>query len=98
LGSAIEGAVGSEQKVDALFLSKHSQIVQRIDELCDTYDRPLLMTADVYGVLSEKATEFCRRIDIIMMKETFPEKHEIYAFDVFPSDPLENEDFDFDSH
>jgi hypothetical protein len=90
--------VGSEQKVDALFLSKHSQIVQRIDDLCDVYDRPLLMTSDVYSLISEKAQEFCRRVDIIMMKETFPEQHEIYSFDIFPSDPLEAEDFDYDNH
>jgi hypothetical protein len=56
------------------------------------------MTSDVYSVISEKAQEFCRRIDIVMMKETFPEQHEIYSFDIFPSENLENEDFDFDSH
>jgi hypothetical protein len=56
------------------------------------------MTSEVYSHISEKAQEFCRRIDIVMMKETFPEQHEIYSFDIFPSENLENEDFDFDSH
>lgn len=70
LGNAIEGAVGSEQKVDALFLSKDSQIVGRIDELCDTYDRPILLTSAIYNIMTEKSQEFCRRLDVILMKET----------------------------
>lgn len=70
LGSAIEGAVGSEQKVDALLLSKDSQIVGRIDELCDTYDRPILMTSAVYNINGERGQEYCRRLDVNMMKET----------------------------
>lgn len=55
LGSAIEGAVGSEQKVDALYLSKDAQIVGRIDELCDVYERPLLLTQAVYNTCSDRA-------------------------------------------
>ena len=39
VGRAIEGAIGSEYKVDALYLSADTQIALRIDKLCDTYDR-----------------------------------------------------------
>ena len=39
IGRAIEGAIGSEFKVDALYLSSDTQIALRIDQLCDTYDR-----------------------------------------------------------
>jgi len=30
------------------------------------------------------------------MKETGPEQTELYTFDVYPSDTLEQEDFDFE--
>ena len=38
VGRAIEGAIGSEFKVDALYLSADTQICLKIDQLCDTYD------------------------------------------------------------
>lgn len=44
IGTAIEGAIGSEQKVDALYLSTDAQITKRIDELCETYNTEILMT------------------------------------------------------
>ena len=33
-----------------------------------------------------------------MMKETVPDQHEIYSFDVYPSEPLDIEEFDQDNH
>ena len=39
VGRAIECAIGSEFKVDALFLSAETQVALRLDQLCDEYDR-----------------------------------------------------------
>jgi len=69
-GRAIEGAVGSEFKVDALYLSPDTQITLRIDELCDVYDRVIMMTGDLNKILSEKAQSFTRKIDTIVLNES----------------------------
>lgn len=53
IGSAIEGAVGSEFKIDALYLSSDQQITLRIDELCEVYDRMVLISGDLQSVLSD---------------------------------------------
>lgn len=37
LGWTIEGAIGSESKIDAGYLSPHVQIAYRIEELCEFY-------------------------------------------------------------
>jgi len=37
-GWTIEGAIGSEYKIDACYLSPHVKIAQRIEQLCDYYD------------------------------------------------------------
>ena len=63
LGRAIEGAIGSEFKVDALYLSSDTQIALRIDQLCDTYDRQILLSGEFYRMISEKGRSFCRKID-----------------------------------
>jgi hypothetical protein len=38
-GRAIEGAIGSEFKVDALYLSQETMVVMRLDQISDEYDR-----------------------------------------------------------
>lgn len=91
VGRAIEGAIGSEFKVDALYLSADTQIGLRIDQLCDIYDRPLLMSGDFYKMLSEKGKTFCRKIDQVCMEESKGQMKEIYSFDMFPIEPLDDE-------
>ena len=70
VGRAIEGAIGSEFKVDALYLSADTQLGLRIDKLCDTYDRQILMSGEFYKMLSPKGKSFCRKIDQVCMDES----------------------------
>ena len=53
MGRAIEGTIGSEFKVDALYLSADTQISLRVDKLCDSYDREIIMTGDFYRMVSQ---------------------------------------------
>lgn len=69
-GKAVQGPIGSEFKVDAVYLSPEMQVANRIDSLCDEYDRMILLTGDLYRLLSEKARELCRQIDKVTMNET----------------------------
>ena len=70
VGRAIEGAIGSEFKVDALYLSQDTKIAERIDTLCDTYDSKILLSGEFHSMLSAKGKNFCRKIDQICMEET----------------------------
>lgn len=70
VGTAIEGSIGSEQKVDALYLSADAQIAKRIDELCEVYNTQIMMTQDLYKMLSERAKDYTRKIDTITMDES----------------------------
>jgi len=38
MGWTIEGAIGSEFKIDAGYISPNCQIVYRIEDLCDVYN------------------------------------------------------------
>ena len=70
LGWAIEGAVGTEQKIDALFLSSDAQIAGRIEDFCSIYESTILLTSDLYKVLSEKGKNSLRLIDNVVMNES----------------------------
>jgi hypothetical protein len=39
MGWTIEGAIGSEYKIDACYLSPHLQASYRIQDLCEFYDQ-----------------------------------------------------------
>lgn len=69
-GKACEGPIGSEFKVDAIYISKEIQIGARIDQLCDLYNREILLSNDLYMMLSERAKEQTRKIETITMNET----------------------------
>ena len=70
VGRAIECAIGSEFKVDALYLSAETQVALRLDQLCDEYDRQIILSGDLVQLLSEKAKQFTRRIDCVQMEES----------------------------
>jgi hypothetical protein len=69
-GKACEGPIGSEFKVDAIYISKEIQIGSRIDGLCDVYNREILLTDDFFNMLSERSKELTRRIESITMNES----------------------------
>jgi hypothetical protein len=50
-------------------VSKETQVCLRLDELCDVYNREILLTAELYMMLSEKAKSLTRKIESIVMKE-----------------------------
>lgn len=70
LGWAIEGAVGSDFRIDALHLSPDAMIAHRIEEFCQVYDQNILLTQDLHKLLSEKGKTTLRLIDNIVMNES----------------------------
>ena len=60
VGYAIEGSIGTDMKVDALFLSPDSLRAARIEELNGEYGTQILMTYELYDLLSGKGQEFIR--------------------------------------
>lgn len=54
MGYSVEGSIGTDMKVDALYISSDSQVAQRIEELNEKYNTSILMTGDLYDLMSEK--------------------------------------------
>eukprot|EP01040_Poterioochromonas_malhamensis_P004263 gene4263-4566_t len=79
-GWAIEGAVGSIQKVDATYLSPHVNMAARLETSSRQYGVPLLASNDFYELLSPEAQTYCRRVDKVTVKGS-EVPIEIYTYD-----------------
>ena len=67
LGWAIEGAVGSQFKIDPSYLSPNVNITMSLEGLTKHFGVPLIFTGAVEEYLSQPLTEHCRLIDIVKL-------------------------------
>jgi len=67
-GWSIEGAIGSEFKIDASYLSPHVNMSGRLEETTKIYGVPLLLSGAFFDILSSRVQEYCRHLDTIMVK------------------------------
>ena len=80
-GWAIEGAVGSLQKVDATYLSPHVNMAARMETASRQYGVPLLFSQSFFEILSPCAQGYCRKLDVITVKGSeLPTA--VYTYDV----------------
>lgn len=64
-GWSIEGAVGSEQKIDATYLSPHIDITETLEDSTKRYKCPLLLSHWFCEALSENTMKRVRKVDAI---------------------------------
>jgi len=81
MGWTIEGTIGSESKIDACYLSPHMQASYKLQELCDFFDQQILVSESLYSMMSLKARNTLRKIDVVVMKE-HKEPLGIYTYDL----------------
>lgn len=88
-GWAIEGAVGSLQKVDATYLSPHVNMAARLETSSKQYGVPLLASQSVFELMSTEVQAKCRRLDVVTVKGSeFPIG--IYTYDALQSQKFYN--------
>lgn len=67
-GWAIEGAVGSLNKVTATYLSPHVNIAARLASSSKQFGTSILFSHSFFEVLSPYVQKFCRKLDVITVK------------------------------
>ena len=65
IGWAIEGALGSEYKIDVSYLSHHVNMASKLEASTKIYGIPLLISGDLHKHFSTKVKSYCRQIDRI---------------------------------
>lgn len=53
-GWAIEGAIGSQFKIDASYLSPNVNTAARLEGACCQYGVPILFSGDFYSILTRE--------------------------------------------
>jgi len=80
-GWAVEGAVGSEYKIDATYLSPHVNMSSRMMSACKQYGVSILLSQAIEELMSEPARELLRHIDTVTVKgSSVPQR--IYTYDM----------------
>jgi class 3 adenylate cyclase len=64
----IEGAIGSEYKVDASYLSPNVNMSARLEAATKQFGVPLLLSEDFVNILSPHVQPECRQIDRVTVK------------------------------
>ena len=65
IGWAIEGAIGSDFKIDASYLSPHVKIADSLEAKTKEYGVPLLISGQLFDVFTPETQDQCREIDCI---------------------------------
>lgn len=68
LGSSIEGAIGSQFKIDASYLSPNVNVASALEGSTKIYGVPLLISETLYNTFSEPIKKYCRQIDSVLIK------------------------------
>jgi len=79
-GWAVEGAVGSEYKIDATYLSPHVNMSSRMMSACKQYGVSILLSQAVHELLSEPAKAKMRNLDRVTVKGSSKIQN-IYTYD-----------------
>lgn len=83
LGWAIEGAVGSEFKIDASYLSPNATIAEALEQATSIYGVHILASHTVVEACSKTFSKLCRLIDRVLIHGS-KDPLELYCFDVQP--------------
>ena len=79
-GWAVEGAVGSEYKIDATYLSPHVNMASRMMSACKHYGVTILLSEAVQELMSDVARSKLRNLDRVTVKGS-TKIQSIYTYD-----------------
>jgi len=85
IGWAIEGAVGSDQKIDATYLSPHVNLAARLESATKLYGAMMLLSGDFHEHLSKEARRCTRKVDVVIVKGSH-KPMALFTFDCFTKD------------
>lgn len=81
VGWGIEGAIGSEYKMDASYLSPNVNISARLEAATRQYGVSILISGNLYNYLSNYIKQICRLIDVVTVKGSL-ETIKLYTIDL----------------
>jgi len=81
-GWAIEGAIGSEFKIDASYLSPHVNMASRLEAIAPQYQVPILMSNPLAQLCSHDMARYFRTIDHVTLKGGMSTAMRLHTVDI----------------
>jgi class 3 adenylate cyclase len=81
VGWAIEGAMGSNRKIDAGYLSRHVNLTSRLEGYTRRFNSTILFSGAFYDLLGADAKKCSRKVDEVLFKGA-SEPVAMYTYDV----------------
>jgi hypothetical protein len=81
VGWAVEGAIGTNSKIDTSYLSPHVKITEFLGSLTEAYGVSLLISEPFFNLLSVSAKQYVRQIDRLRLSEK-EEPFGIFTYDM----------------
>ena len=72
-GKAVEGAIGSQRKLDATYLSEAVELSEYLESSTKKYGVNVLMSGKFYSLLQKNVKEQCRKIDHVFFTREYEE-------------------------
>lgn len=69
VGWTIEGPIGSEFKIDSSYLGANVNMSSRLEGATKQYGIPILISGDIYDLMTLKNKQNLRQIDKVFVKE-----------------------------
>ena len=77
-GKAVQGAIGSQRKIDPTHISEHVERLETLESLTKRYGLGVLMSDSFYNTLSPDVSRRYRKVDRVILSS---DEAEDYCFD-----------------
>jgi len=81
-GWAIEGAIGSDKKIDVSYISPHVNWAEFLESSTKVYGVPILLSEPFVNLLSPQVSKYCRQVDRIK-KNSQHQPISLYTYETF---------------
>jgi len=88
-GKAVQGAIGSERKLDATYISTAVDLAEYLESSTKKYGVMVLMSGEFYGMLAKSSQRRCRKIDQVTLHRELVEDNIYDALDNEAQDCME---------
>ena len=85
IGWAIEGAIGSDHKIDASYLSPNVNLASRLQAATKQFGVHILVSGEIYNLLSPEIKRLMRLVDVVNLKGS-KLAMKLYTYDLYLKD------------
>jgi len=85
-GKAVEGAIGSQRKIDATYVSMAVERAEYLESSTKKYKVPMLMSGTFHRLLHPSRRQRCRKVDRVMFENYEDELYEEKLMEIFTYD------------